>query len=147
VLDWANRGPGNVALVEGSSVFGGGEGMPTLWDLLRRIVAFRWVAFQVGMAALMAALARAPRLGRPRPAPASHADQPAQHALALGALLAQAGSAPEAHELLERYRRWRHPRSSQGAPPRPPTEPGQAEARSKPQPPPSSDNEPPTTNH
>ena len=83
--------------------------MPTLWDLLRRLPAVRWVAIQVGLAALMAALARAPRLGRPRPAPPSGADRPAEHALALGTLLARADAAPYARELLDRYRRWRHP--------------------------------------
>ena len=77
---------------------------PSLWDLLRRIPSLRWVAIQVGLAALLAALARAPRLGRPRPDPPSGADRPAEHAVALGALLARASAAREAHELLDRYR-------------------------------------------
>ena len=85
---------------------------PTIWNLMRRIPSLRWVAIQVGLAALMAALARAPRLGRPRPDPPSGADRPAEHALALGTLLARAKAAPEAHELLDRYRRWRFPRTS-----------------------------------
>ena len=90
----------------------GDGGTPTLWDLLRRLPSLRWVAIQVGLAALLAALARAPRLGRPRPDPPSGADRPAEHALALGALLARAGRCREAHELLDRYRRWRYPRTS-----------------------------------
>jgi hypothetical protein len=112
VLDWVNGGSEHVAMVDGPSVLGEGEGVPSLWDLLRRIRPLRWVAFQVGLAALLAALARAPRLGRPRPDPPSGADRPAEHAVALGALLARTGAAREAHELVDCYRRWRtpHPR-------------------------------------
>ena len=68
--------------------------MPTFWDLLRRMPPLRWVAIQAGLAALLAALARAPRLGRPRPDPPSGADRPAEHALALGTLLARARRPP-----------------------------------------------------
>ena len=112
VIHWVNGGSQRVAMVDGISVLGEGEGMPSLWDLLWRIRQLRWVAFQVGLAALLAALARAPRLGRPRPDPPSGADRPAEHAVALGALLARTGAAREAHELVDCYRRWRwpHPR-------------------------------------
>jgi len=110
VIDWADRGEDQVAFVEGSFVLGG-DGMPTLWDLLRRIRPLRWVAAQAGLAALLAALARAPRLGRPRPDPPSGADRPVEHAVALGALLARAHAAQQAHRLLDRYRRWRCPRA------------------------------------
>ncbi len=71
-------------LVEGSFVLGGRSEMPTIWDLLWRIPPLRWVAIQVGLAALLAALARAPRLGRPRPDPPSGADRPAEHAAGPG---------------------------------------------------------------
>jgi hypothetical protein len=112
VLDWVNGGSARVAMVDGPSVLGEGEGMPSLWDLLWRIPPLRWVAIQVGLAAFLAALARAPRLGRPRPDPPSGADRPAEHAVALGALLAKTGAAREANELVDSYRRWRtpHPR-------------------------------------
>jgi hypothetical protein len=109
VLDWVNGGSEHVAMVDGPSVLGEGAGMPSLWDLLWRIPPLRWVAIQVGLAALLAALARAPRLGRPRPDPPSGADRPAEHAVALGALLAKTGAASEARELVDSYRRWRTP--------------------------------------
>ena len=112
VIQWAAREAKQVALVEGAFVLGGEAATPTIWDLLRRIPSLRWVAIQVGLAALLASLARAPRLGRPRPDPPSGADRPAEHALALGALLARAKAAPEARELLDRYQHWRYPRTS-----------------------------------
>jgi hypothetical protein len=112
VLDWVTGRPDRVAMVDGPSVLGDGEGMPSLWDLLWRIPPLRWVAIQIGLAALLAALARAPRLGRPWPDPPSGADRPAEHAVALGALLAKTGAASDARDLVESYRRWRtpHPR-------------------------------------
>ena len=73
------------------------------------LLSFRWVAIQMALAGVFAALARAPRLGRPRPDPASGADRPAAHAEALGALLARGRATTESHELLERYRHWRWP--------------------------------------
>ncbi len=112
VIQWAAREAKKVALVEGAFVLGGEAATPTIWDLLRRIPSLRWVAIHVGLAALLASLARAPRLGRPRPDPPSGADRPAEHALALGALLARAKAAPEARELLDHYQRWRYPRTS-----------------------------------
>ena len=86
VLDWVTGASDRVAMVDGPSVLGDAEGMPSLWDLLWRIPPLRWVAIQMGLAALLAALARAPRLGRPRPDPSSGADRPAEHAVAFGAL-------------------------------------------------------------
>ena len=112
VLQWASREAKPVAIVEGSFDLGGEAAAPTIWDLLRRIPSLRWVAIHVGLAALLASLARAPRLGRPRPDPPSGADRPAEHALALGALLARAKAAQEARELLDRYQQWRHPQTS-----------------------------------
>ena len=110
VIAWAGRASKQVAMVEGPFVLEGEASALSIWALLRRIPTLRWVVIQMGLAALVAALARAPRLGRPRPDPPSGADRPAQHALALGALLARANAAPEAHELLDRYQRWRYPR-------------------------------------
>jgi hypothetical protein len=129
VFQWAARETRQVALVEGGFVLGADTGSPTIWNLVRRIPWLRWVAIQVGLAALMASLARAPRLGRPRPDAPSGADRPAEHALALGALLARAKSAAEAQELLDRYRRWRYPRTSRGGEIR--DEPRGEEARSR----------------
>jgi hypothetical protein len=114
VIEWPAGEARQVALVEGAHVLGADEETPSIWNLLRRISTLRWVAIQMGLAALLAALARAPRLGRPRPDAPSGADRPAQHALAVGALLARAKAAPQAHELLDRYRRWRYPRTSHG---------------------------------
>jgi hypothetical protein len=112
VVDWVHGASQRVAMVDGPSVLGEGEGMPSLWDLLWRIPPLRWVAIQAGLAGLLAAMARAPRLGRPRPDPPSGADRPAEHAVALGALLAKTKAASEANELVDHYRRWRtpHPR-------------------------------------
>ena len=112
VLEWADRRAKQVALVEGSFVLGGADGDADALGPTAAAPALRWVAIQVGLAALLAALARAARLGRPRPDPPSGADRPAEHAVALGALLARAEAAQEAHELLDRYRRWRYPRTS-----------------------------------
>ncbi len=110
VVHWVDeRGRGRIAMVEGSFLLGKDE-PPSLWNLLVRLPFLRWIAAQVCVAALMATLARAPRLGRPRPAPRSEADRPAAHALALGALLSKTTAEHEAAAILERYRRWRHPR-------------------------------------
>src|SRR5262249_58473704 len=109
VLEWAGRGRQRVALVEGSYILTDEKGPPGLWDLLGRQPILRWIAIQLGLAGLLAALARAPRLGRPKPEPASGADRPAAHAEAIGALLQRAGAAREAHELLDRYPHWRFP--------------------------------------
>jgi hypothetical protein len=128
VVAWAGDDRRPIALVEGSFVMGGPQGPPSLWDLVKRLTALRWVAIQLSLAGLLAALARAPRLGRPKPDPATDADQPAAHARALGALLARAGAAHEAHDLLDRYRRWRHPRARPDAATPPPTIPIAGEA-------------------
>jgi hypothetical protein len=109
VADWPEREKQQIAFVEGSSPTSDVEGGPSLWDLLGRLPVLRWVAIQMAVAGLLASLARAPRLGRPRPDPVSGADRPAAHAEALGALLQKAQAARESHELLERYRTWRSP--------------------------------------
>jgi hypothetical protein len=113
VVEWADGDDlQQVAFVEGPFVLQGEAGNLTIWALMERIASLRWVLIQVGIAALLAALARAPRLGRPRPDPPSGADRPAEHALALGTLLARAKAVDEARDLLDRYRRWRYPRTS-----------------------------------
>jgi hypothetical protein len=111
VLAWTGPAGQNVALVEGGYLLGGIPHIPTFWDLLKSLPDLRWAAIHLGVAGLIAALARAPRLGRPRLEPSSGADRPAAHAEALGVLLARSGAAADANEMLERYRRWRHPRS------------------------------------
>jgi hypothetical protein len=104
---WPDRDMQEVAFVEGPFVMAGEEGTTTIWALMKRLPSFRWVAIQMALAGIFAALARAPRLGRPRPDPLSGADRPAAHAEALGALLAAGRSTKESLELLERYRQWR----------------------------------------
>jgi hypothetical protein len=115
VVAWAGHDHCPIALVEGFAVSAGTQGPPSLWDLIYRLVALRWVAIQLSLAGLLAALARAPRLGRPKPEPASDADQPATHAKALGELLARTGASHDARDLLDRYRRWRSPHLQQHA--------------------------------
>ena len=112
VLDWPGSEAQRIALLEGSFVLEGHAGSPGLWELLARQPILRWIAAQLGLAGLLAALARAPRLGRPRPDPPSGADRPAAHAVAIGALLARAGAADQALELLDRYRQWRFPQTA-----------------------------------
>jgi hypothetical protein len=107
VVDWPEGDGRQVALAEGAFLLENVEEQ-TIWTLFMRVPALRWVALQLGLAGLIAALARAPRLGRPRPDPASGAQRPAAHAEALGALLERAGAVAEARDLIERYRLWRH---------------------------------------
>jgi hypothetical protein len=107
-LDWPGRAVQRIALLEGSFVLAKEEREPGLWELLRKLPTLRWIALQLGMAGLLAALARAVRLGRPHPEPASEADRPAAHAEALGALLARSSALAEAHAHLDQFRHWRH---------------------------------------
>jgi hypothetical protein len=112
IADWIGSDSRlKVAFVEGFSPLGDFESPPTLWDLIRRIDGFRWPAIQLGLFGVLACLARAPRLGRPRPEPPSDADRPAAHAEALGALLKRSRSVSTAQDLLAQYRRWRFPRA------------------------------------
>ena len=66
------------------------------------------MAAQLLVLGLAACLARAPRLGRPRPEPPSGEDRPVAHPEALGALLARTGAGRDARPL-DAYRRWRQP--------------------------------------
>jgi hypothetical protein len=119
VADWIGDGPRRVAFVDGPTVLGGPRPPPGLFDLLSRISAFRWAAIHLGLFGLIAALARAPGLGRPRPDPPPETDRPAAHAEALGSLLERARGREAASAILESYRRWRSPRvpGSRGANP------------------------------
>jgi hypothetical protein len=114
MLDWIGADRCRIALVEGSFVLGDSEGPPSLWQLLKRLPNFRWIAAQIGVAALLAALARAPRLGRPRNEPGARPDRPAAHAEALGSLLARTRAPERARDVIAEYRRWRYPRSPLG---------------------------------
>ncbi len=115
VVEWIGKQPRHVAFVEGSMVEEQAEDTPTLFDLIARLKTFRWVAIHLAVFGLLAALARAPRLGRPNPEAPSDADRPAAHAEAVGALLERSRGTAAARELLETYRRWRFPRTPQEA--------------------------------
>jgi hypothetical protein len=123
VADWPKGRMQNIAFVEGSFVMDGEQETITLWKLMQRLLSFRWVAIQMALAGVFAALARAPRLGRPRPDPVSGADRPAAHAEAMGALLARGRATSESHKLLEQYRHWRWPQGLRG--------PGRVSGRSR----------------
>jgi hypothetical protein len=111
VLEWASIDGRKVAIVEGLSVMSDGQAARSLIDMIRDIADLRWAFVHVSLAALAAALARAPRLGRARPGPGTDADRPVAHARALGALLARSKDLAQARSVLDRYLRWRHPRS------------------------------------
>jgi hypothetical protein len=113
LFDWIGPDRCRIALLEGSFVLDAAEGPLSLWQLLKRLPDFRWIAAQIAAAALCAALARAPRLGRPRDEPGQGPDRPAAHAEALGALLARSGSLDQARAIVARYRSWRYPRTAQ----------------------------------
>jgi hypothetical protein len=98
--------PRRVAFVEGRSVTGEQATMPSALTILG-VAPFGWVTAQLLAMGFVAALARAPRLGRARPDPPSGADRPVAHPEALGALLARTGQAGEARSILETYHRWR----------------------------------------
>jgi hypothetical protein len=105
--------PKRVAFVEGAFVLSGLK-MPSVFDLLK-VEPFGVVAAQLLALGLAACLARAPRLGRPKPEAPSGADRPAAHPEALGALLARTGQAREARSILDAYRRWRSGPAGRGS--------------------------------
>jgi hypothetical protein len=127
-LAWAEgededgRHPGRlrVAFVEGRYVLARAAGPPSVFALMK-IWPFGVVAAQLFALGLAACLARAPRLGRPRPEEPSGADRPVAHPEALGAILARARQGREARAILDAYRRWRVGPGARGAPapPRP----------------------------
>ncbi len=104
--NWIGEEPANVAFVEGRSVASEETGAPSVFGLLK-VPPFGWVVAQLMIMGLVACLARAPRLGRARQAPASDEDRPSAHPEALGSLLARTRQADDARSLLETYRRWR----------------------------------------
>jgi hypothetical protein len=106
VVGWVDEAPRRVAFVEGPSVLGDAPGPRSVFELLR-VPPFGRVAAQMLALGLAACLARAPRLGRPRPEPASDTDRPAAHAEALGALLSRTGQPAHARAALETFRQWR----------------------------------------
>jgi hypothetical protein len=115
VIEWAGDSPRKVAFIEGPYVVGEAPGMTSVFKLLF-VPPFGWVAAQMLVLGLAACLARAPRLGRPRPEPSSGEDRPVAHPEALGILLARTGQAEPAAALLETYRQWRK-KMSTGSPP------------------------------
>ncbi|MBV8608874.1 MAG: hypothetical protein JO034_15625, partial [Singulisphaera sp.] len=88
---------------------------PSVFELLR-VAPFGWVAAQMLALGLAACMARAPRLGRPRPEAPTDEDRPAAHPEALGALLAKTRQAADARAILDTYRRWRYPSAAHRAP-------------------------------
>ncbi len=107
---WLGDEPRRIALVSGSYPFGGPQGPPGLLEWISEDPTTRWVALQLALFGLIACLARAPILGRPRPEPAADVDRPAAHAEALGALLERGKDEDDARNLLAIYRRWRFTR-------------------------------------
>ncbi|SIO08968.1 hypothetical protein SAMN05444166_2390 [Singulisphaera sp. GP187] len=107
-VEWVGEDALNVAFVEGRYLLNGPPAAPSVFALLK-IWPFGWVVAQLLLLGLVACLARAPRLGRPRPDPPSGEDRPVAHPEAIGSLLARIGQAAEARALLETYRRWRFP--------------------------------------
>lgn len=125
-VEWLGPAPGRVAFVEGPSVLDGRDEVPSSSPLrLFQVAPFgrvagHWLAF-----ATILAMARAVRLGRPRPDPPSGVERPSAHPEALGSLLARTGRDDVARALLEAYRRWRHPSHPSGRPsPTAPPPPG-----------------------
>jgi hypothetical protein len=113
VVRWAGESPLRVVFAEGSGLLSEGESSRSPFALLW-VPPLGWIAVHMMAFGLIACLARAAILGRPRVEPPSGADRPAAHAEALGALLARTRDVDAARSLLETYRRWRH--ASAGAP-------------------------------
>lgn len=112
VADWVGGPPKRIAFVEGQFLLDDDSpSMPTPWQVIRQVPELGIVAGHFMVLALLAALAHAVILGRPRSAPASGADRPRAHAEALGDLLARLGSQRASRSLLATYRRWRRPQS------------------------------------
>jgi hypothetical protein len=106
VVDWVGDAPRKVAFVEGGGVLGAEPGMRSVFALLG-VPPFGWVAAQMFALGLAGCLARAPRLGRPRPDPPTGADRPAAHVEAIGALLGGTRDRAAARAALAAYRQRR----------------------------------------
>jgi hypothetical protein len=113
IARWIGEQPRRIAFVSGSAPLGESHGPEGLLEWLAKDPTSLWVFLQLGLFALIACLARAPILGRPRPDPPSDVDRLAAHAEAIGTLLARGKNADAARDLLARYRRWRFPRAPQ----------------------------------
>jgi hypothetical protein len=103
LVDWIGDSPRRVVFVDGSFVMGLDGGASDLWP---RVPELEWIGAHMLALGLIACLARAVRLGRPRPEPASGVERPSAHAEALGDLLARTGDRAMAQSLLDQYRRW-----------------------------------------
>lgn len=127
VVDWVGGPPRNVAFVEGSFLLEEPEQRSPL--ALLGVPPFGWIAVHLGVLGLVACLARAPRLGRPRSNGSDDLERPSAHPEALGSMMARGGDAPAARALLETYRAWRHPGGmpARSPGPEPVTEPEPAE--------------------
>jgi hypothetical protein len=108
VVRWAGPAPRRVVFVESRrpTAGPGRPRMPSPFAMLW-VEPIGWIAAHFGAFGLLAALAAAARLGRPRPEPPAGADRPAAHAEALGDLWARTRDADAARDALESYRRWR----------------------------------------
>jgi hypothetical protein len=118
VVDWLGVEPRSVVFVEGSAPWKPSEADDgndprglALWSRWDRL---RWVAGHLIAFAVLACLAAAVRLGRPRPEPPTGLDRPSAHAEALGDLFAGTRDRDSALAILDAYRRWRHPRGRAG---------------------------------
>ena len=110
VVEWIGDAPKHVVFLDGGNLMDSQEAAGELGPFhLLGIFPFNWIVAHLAAFGLLAALARAVRLGRPRPEPPSGADRPSAHPEALGGLLARTRQAGAARDLLDAYRRWRHP--------------------------------------
>jgi hypothetical protein len=109
---WIGDRPRRIAFVNGSDPFGEPRGPASLIEWVTEDPTTCWVAVQLALFGLVACLARAPILGRPRPDPPADVDRPAAHAEAMGTLLERGRNSAAATELLAAYRRWRFPRAA-----------------------------------
>ena len=58
MAEWPDQEMQQVAFVEGSYVMSEEEGVPSLWKLMQRLPPLKWVAIQMFVAGIFAALAR-----------------------------------------------------------------------------------------
>jgi hypothetical protein len=124
VVEWVGDEPRHVAFLEGSYVLAENKSSSFSFLELARVEPFGWVGIHFLGFGLLYCLARAARLGRPRPEPPSGVERPAAHPEALGTLMARTGQSDVARSLLDAYRRWRQPTpgtSRPGSPSHPPS--------------------------
>src|SRR5262249_4700427 len=101
VVDWAGPTPRRVVFVESRLPTDLSQLKPPSATALLWIEPFGLIFAHLGVLALVACLAAASQLGRPKPDPPSGTDRPAAHAEALGDLLAKARDAAAAQAALE----------------------------------------------